>query len=204
MKFMIYILASILISANLYSQEIGISPTKIWTDNYEIENPIGFSVYYFQSIGKLGVKLEYVTAKNERNYYGVLNGGFLVGPEDFVRESVVSKSSYSSIEISAIYPKLFELLQNHLNIGAGISFDKFTRDKTGLSYGKTYNDKENKFGLFYMVSISRHNILGLPVRLEILFKSKALLEGNFATDIEQPFTGAISMQELQFNVGYVF
>ncbi len=189
---------------NGYSQEIGIAPTKIWTDNREIENPIGFSIYFFQPIGKLGVKIEYVAAKNSRSYYGFLNGGFLLRQEDYIQDSISSNSTFRAIEFSLHLPKLLEFFQNYLDIGAGITFDKFTRDKLGLNTGKKFETNENKFGIFYCVSISRENIFELPIKLEVLFKHKALTSGSFATDIEQPFVEAIDVKELQLNFAYVF
>jgi hypothetical protein len=204
MKIIIYFFIASIFVINSNAQEIGISPTKIWTDNKEIENPLGFSIYFFQPIGKFGVKFEYVSAKNSRSYYGFLNGGFLLRPEDYIQDSISSNSTFRAIEFSLHLPKLLELFQNNLNIGAGITFDKFTREKVGLNSGKKFETNENKFGIFYSVSISRQNIFELPIKLEILFKHKALASGSFATDTEQPFVDAMDVKELQFNFAYVF
>ena len=204
MKLLKYFSISFAIVANIYSQEIGIAPTKIWTDNKEIQNPIGFSIYFFQPVGKFGVKFEYVYAKNSRSYYGFLNGGFLLRPEDYIQDSISSNSTFRAIEFSLHLPKLFEIYQNYLNIGAGITFDKLNREKVGLISGKKFNTDENKFGIFYSVSISRQNIFELPIKLEILFKHKALASGSYATDTEQPFVEAMDVKELQFNFAYVF
>lgn len=204
MKKLIFVIVYFFFVIDNYSQEIGISPTKLWTNNYEIENPVGFSIFFFQPIGRLGLKIEYVSAKNERSYYGFLNGGFLLRPEDYIQDYISSKSFFRAYEFSLQIPKLFGVSQNYLNIGGGISFDKLTRDKIGLSSGKKYRSYENKFGVFYSVSLSRQDIFGLPIKLEILFKHKGLMEGNYATDTEQPFVSAIEVKELQFNFAYVF
>lgn len=199
-----YLFAALLFFVNSNAQEIGIAPVKIWTDNKEINNPYGFSAYIFQSIDWFGVKIEYVTAKNTRNYYGLLNGGFLTAPEDFLQDSILSKSTFRAIELSVYLTNLFAVFENHLNFGAGISFDKFTRDKAGLTSGKRFEINENKFGIFYAISVSRNNIFNLPLKLELLFKHKGLMSGNYATDTEQPFTGAIEIMELQLNFAYLF
>lgn len=204
MKKLLFVIITFAYVSFICAQEIGVSPTKLWTNNYEIENPFGFSMYYFQPIGGLGIKLEYVSAKNERSYYGFLNGGFLLRPEDYIQDSISSKSSFRAIEFSLQIPKIFGAFQNYLNIGVGITFDKFTRDKYGLSSGKKFSNSENKFGVFYLVSISRQDIFGLPIKFEILFKHKGLMEGNYATDSEQPFVSAIEVKELQFNIAYLF
>ncbi|PKL87887.1 MAG: hypothetical protein CVV23_13070 [Ignavibacteriae bacterium HGW-Ignavibacteriae-2] len=189
---------------NTNAQEIGIAPVKIWTDNKEIKNPYGLGVYIFQSIGRFGIKAEYVAAKNSRTYYGLLNGGFLIAPEDFLQDSISSKSTFRAIELSVYLTKLLEIFENHLNIGAGISFDKFTRVKTGLTSRKRFETYENKFGIFYAISVSRHNIFNSPLKLELLFKHKGLMSGNYATDTEQPFTGTIGIKELQLNFAFMF
>ena len=199
-----YVFILLVLVGSIKAQEIGVAPTKLWTNNYEIENPIGLSIYYLQPIGKLALKLEYVSAKNERNYFGLLNGGFLIRPEDYIQDNITSKSTFRAIEISCQIPKLYGILQNYISIGAGISFDKFTRNKAGLSSGKDYSSSENKYGLFYLVSLSRQNIFGLSIKLEILFKHKGLMVGNYATDTEQPFVSSMDVKELQFNVAYVF
>ncbi len=204
MKTIICSFVILLFTVSTCAQEIGAAPTKIWTDNNEIEDRMGFSIYFFQPIGRFGVKLEYTYAENTRNYYGFLNGGFLIAPEEYIQDSISSRSTFRAIELSLHLPKLFELFQNYLNIGAGVTFDKFTLDKSGINTGSTFGTYENKFGIFYSVSISRENILSLPIKLELLYKQKALAEGSFATDTEQPFTGAIDVKELQFNVAYVF
>ncbi|MDF1612443.1 hypothetical protein [Stygiobacter electus] len=153
-----YFFVALAFFVNSNAQEIGIAPTKIWTDNKEIENPYGLSVYFFQPIGKFGVKFEYVSAKNSRSYYGLLNGGFLIAPEDFVQDSISIKSTFRAIELSAHLQKLFEVFHNYINIGVGITFDKLTREKVGLSSNKRFETYENKFGIFYAISISHQNI----------------------------------------------
>ena len=193
---------------NSNAQEIGIAPTKIWTNNIEIQNPIGFSIYFFQPIGRLGVKFEYVYAKNSRNYYGYFNGGSLLHTENYIQDSISNNSTFRAIELSLHLPKLIGIFQNYINIGAGITFDKFTREKVGLNSGKMFNNN-NKIGLFYSVSISREKILELPIKLEILFKHKALAGEMIVTNAgqsssEQPFVEAMYVKELQFNLAYMF
>jgi len=188
-----------------YSQEIGIAPIKIWTNNIEIGNPAGFGVYFFQPIGRLGIKLEYVLSTgNSRSYYGILNGGFLLSPEEYIYDSVSIKSKFHAFELSLHLPKLFELFKNNFNIGAGVTFDYFSQEKKGLNNGQKLSTDENKPGFFYSFSISRENFFNLPFKLELLFKHKALRSGSFATDTEQPFTDAIDVKELQLNLGYIF
>lgn len=198
---LVFILISII---SIHSQIIGIAPTKIWTDNSEIQNPFGYSLMYIQKMGRLELKLETVSGETSRRYYGILNSGFLLNPEDYVMEEISTKSTYKSIAFSFVYSEIFSVLDNQFNAGLGISFDRFSRDKTGLNSNQTFGTDESKFGIFYSISLSHQNVFSLPIRLEILFKHKALWEGNYATDIEQPFTGAMDVKELQFIIAYMF
>jgi hypothetical protein len=204
MRTIICLFVVILLGLNIFAQEIGLSPTKIWTDNYEIENPFGYSVHFFQPIGKYGVMLEVVTARNSRSFYGTMNTGLLVGPDVSKEEQISTSSTFRAIEFSILMRNLIEVLHNQINIGTGASFDRFTRDKSGLTTGKSYSTIENKFGLFYLISLSRQFNMGVPIKLEILFKQKVLMGGTYATDLEQPFTGAMEVKELQFNFTYIF
>ena len=204
MKIIAYIFIFFLSGINIYSQEIGISFAKVWTDNDEIQNPVGFSVYAFQPVWYFGVKLEYLSANNERNYYGLLNGGFLINPKDFIQDSIFSKSNIQSIEVSLVLPRIFEVFNNYLNVGAGISLDKFSRDKFGINSGKKYSAYDSKIGIFYSISLSHENIFGLPVKIEVLFKHKGLMSGYYVTDVEKPFADLMDIKELQLNLGYKF
>lgn len=199
-----YILLLILISTSVYSQEVGLGPAKIWTNNYEIQNPMGYGIFLYQHIGRVALRLEYVSADNERKYFGVLNGGFIAHQEDIIQESIFSSSSFRAVEISLQIPRIYSLIKNDFNAGIGITFDKFNREKTGMTSLKRYETTENKFGFFYSVSLSRNNILGLPIKIELLFKQKWLMRGSYATDIEQPFAAAIDIKELQLNFAYLF
>lgn len=189
---------------NIFSQEIGIAPIKIFTENSEIKNPFGFGVYVEQPIWKINIKLEYDYAKSERNYFGLLNGGFLIAPQDFIQDSINSNSSFRSFELSFSVPRLFEVFSNYFNIGGGISLDNFSRDEIGLTTGRKITSADSKFGIFYSISLSRLRILKLPIKLEILYKQKILASGRYATDAVNPFADINSMQVIQINLGYIF
>ena len=191
-------------SINLYSQEIGISSAKVWTDNYEIENPIGFSAYYFQPIGRFGLKLEYFSASNERNYYGFLVSGFWA-PEYYSKESVLSKSTYRAIELSFQIQNIVEVFQSNVNIGLGITSDKFGCSRNGKDSRREVSvGEENKLGIFYSVSISKNDCFGLPIKLEILYKHKGMKNVKYVTDSEQLFVSLNDVKRLQLNIAYVF
>lgn len=191
----------ILLLSAIPAQEIGIAPTKIWTDNREIQNPFGYSVYYFQKIWKIGLKAEYVAAKNERKYYGLVISGFLQNPDEVRYENVSSSSDFRAIEFSVIVPDLIQFEGFNFNFGGGLSFDKFKGERYGLESGKEATlFEKNKTGVFYSASISRSRLFELPVKIEFLFKGKSLSGRNFTTDIEDPFAGAIGVYELQFNL----
>lgn len=204
MKTIKYLFMILVFVVGINAQEIGIAPAKLWTNNTEIGNPYGVGFYFLQRIGKIALKLEYTTAKNERNYYGLIYGGFLIREEDFIRDNISSKSSLSSTELSIQIPQMVEIYQNYLGMGIGISSDKFTQKKAGLNTGKEFNISENKYGVSVFVSLARERLFGLPLKFTILFKQKNLIGTHYTTDSDQPFEGDISIKELKFNLGYVF
>ena len=188
-----------------YPQEVGIAPVKLWSNNYELQNPYGFGIYYYQKIWKTGVKLEYITAKNNREYFGYLFSGFFVNPEKIYKENVKSITNYRAIEISVAVPKIFEFKQFSLNLFLGFTFDRFDGERTGLSSGKHISlFYENKTGYILGLSIAKEGLFGLPLKTELLFKQKNLNEHISITDAEQPFGGALDIKELQLNISYIF
>lgn len=194
-----------LYGVTVYSQEIGIATSKIWTNNYEMENPTGYCVYYSQPIGKITLKLGYISANNKRNYYGFLVNGFLIGPDYYSKESVTSKSTYSSLELSINTKNLVEIFGTSFNVGIGISSDKFGCSRRGSDSKREIDvDEENKLSIFYCISISKKDIFGLPVKLEILMSHKGLKNGNYVVDSEQPFVSLNDIKRLQLNLAYVF
>ena len=117
------------------AQTIGVSPVKIWTHNYEMQNPMGFGVSVSKAIGIVTIKGEYVFAKNERTYNGYLAGGFMTLPPP-PTENVKSRSSFSAYEFSFSIAVLGRRSDFNLDIGFGYSFDSFTTDRTGLTSGQ--------------------------------------------------------------------
>lgn len=205
MKKFIILFIVFTLTINIKSQEIGLSPTKVWTDNSEIQNPLGFSIYYFQPIWKLGLKIEFLTATNERNYYGYLSSGFIANPEEIIIDDVKSKSRIQSLEFSLSVPKIIYVEENYFTLTLGMTRDNFSGERVGLNSGKRVAlMKEDKFGFFYGISISREKIFQLPIKIELLFKHKGLISGMYVTDTTQPFKGEMDIKELQLNISYVF
>ncbi|MBI5470910.1 MAG: hypothetical protein HY961_01050 [Ignavibacteriae bacterium] len=195
----------LIFAGRVNAQEIGIAPTKIWTDNKEIGNPIGFSVHLFQPIWKIGLKLEYSFARNERSYYGILVSGFMMYPSQYSPEPILSQSSFWSVELSLIIPRIVAYQEFAMNVGGGGSVNRFKGERLGtLSKRKVSLFREDKFGVFYAISVSREKVFGVPLKLEVLFKHKNLMGSVYATDIEQSFEGSMDMKEIQFNISYVF
>ena len=204
MKRNMYILILLILAVNLSAQEVGVSAAKLWSDNYEIQNPTGFSLYLYQQIWKIGIKTEFTLASNERHYYGLLSPGF---PNEYFPESVISHSNYRSIEFALIVPKLINYKSFNFNIGTGIAIGKFSGERQGVnSERKVKLYSENKFGLFYVLSISKERILKSPIKIELLYKHKNLIGTVYVADapagFEQQFQGDINMRGLQINISY--
>ena len=205
LKFVILCLSFILIT-NLNAQQVSISPTKIWTNNYEINNPVGISVSIFQPIWKLGLKAEFLYASNERNYFGYPIRGYFAEPPEFGPEDVQSTSYLHSYEFSLWIPSIISFSNTvSVNIGLGFSIDRFSAERKGLSSGEVANiTSDSKFGYLYSVAIEHKEIFSLPINLSLAFKHKFLSSNQFLTDTEQPFVDAVELKELMFTIGYQF
>ncbi|MGD8306964.1 MAG: hypothetical protein PVF17_09935 [Ignavibacteria bacterium] len=204
-KFVILCL-SILLITNLNAQQVSISPTKVWSNNYELNNPVGISISIYQPIWKLGLKAEFLYASNEREYFGYPVYGYFADSPEFGPENVRSNSVLQSYEFSVWIPSIVNISDlAALNVGVGLSVDRFSAEREGLSSGELVNiTSDSKFGFLYAISIETGNFFSLPIKLGIAYKHKSLMSSTYVTDTEQPFVDAVDLKELQFSVGYQF
>lgn len=186
------------------AQEIGVFPAKIWTNNYEMQNPFGFGIFLGKDIWKMELRFEYIYARHKRTYDGYLTQGFLVVPSPFIFERVNSTATFNAYELSLSVPELVHLEGFDLGLGLGLTFDRYTATRKGATSGETVDfDDAKKRGIFLAGSISRNNIIWPRVKLEFSYKIKGLSNLNSATDVELPFEGIENVQELQLSVIYV-
>ena len=150
MKTSLILFFSIFLAANISAQEIGISPVIIWTHNYEIQNPLGVGGSLSKDIWKMKLKVEYIFAKNERSYDGYMTYGFLMAPSPNSLEHINSTSSFTAYEFSINIPQAV-YAEYCLTFGLGLTFDRFTATRKGLTSGKmvTFED-ETKSGPFLL------------------------------------------------------
>ncbi|MFH1196333.1 MAG: hypothetical protein V1720_11530 [bacterium] len=205
MKNVKYFIIVLLISFQLNAQEIGLSGVKTWTNNYEFQNPIGFNINIYQKIWKIGLKLDYTYAVNEREYYGLILYGFFGYDHIPVWENVKSHSFYNAVDLSLIIPDILEVEENFLNAGFGYEWNTFAGYRTGSTSNKRVNlFDESKPGFFYTLSISRYDIFNLSLKAELIWKQKFLTTDICVEDLEQPFEDLEDIIELQLNIAYVF
>jgi hypothetical protein len=200
MKTRLIIVLLILILTNAKAQVLGISPVKIWTNNYEIENPIGIGVSVAKTIWFITLKGEYIFARSNRTYSGYMSSGFLVVPMPPI-ENISSTSSYSAYEFSLSFAFLSRKSNVDMNIGFGYSFDSYVADRVGSTTGKKANFESGiKNGPF--VSFSGDYYIVNAVRIGLCYKIKGLSLGSMATDIELPFANIKTVRELQLSLFY--
>jgi hypothetical protein len=190
----------IMILAHAKAQVVGVSPVKIWTNNYEIQNPVGIGVSLSKTIGFITWKGEYIYARNERTYSGYLSGGLLVPPLPPI-ENINSTSSFSAYEFSLSLELLSRKSSMDINIGIGFSFDSYSADRVGSTTGiKTSFKSGIKSGPF--ISFSNDYHIGNAVSIGLCYKIKGFLQREMATDIELPFANIKTVCELQLNISY--
>lgn len=191
-------------SVETKAQEIGIAPVKIFTDSYEMGNPVGIGFYYMQPIGHFGLRFEYVYAGRTRNYTGQLSCGFMVYPPEYEDENIKSEPSYSSAAIGLYLNKFVSLAGIDLNVGAGVSFDKFECKRTATVTGRQLTiTSDKKHGYYFAVSLSGDNIFKLPLKAELQFRLKDVEGTVDATDIEQPFVDIEAVKEISLGIAYM-
>lgn len=202
-KLLLFFVLSVFVQSG-YALELGLHSAKFWTTNYEIRNPFGYGFYIYQEIGKVGAKVEYSISGSERNFSGLMYGGFMLYPEDQIIQPIKSKSEYTSLDLSLVFPKIFSYEMTILNIGIGLSYNKFNVERIGETTQKKFIDNDNKLGFFYALSVSQQNIFNTPVNISIQFKHKLLSSGNYTLDVETPFSNLKDIKELQLSIGYMF
>jgi hypothetical protein len=80
-------------------QEFGVHASKIFTNNYELENSFGAGIITSIQFKNIKFTLNYSYYQNEREFYGNITCGFII-PESFRKETVISLSNAHSLDIS--------------------------------------------------------------------------------------------------------
>ena len=199
-----FIIILFVFSISLNAQEIDISAAKVWTGNYELQDPFGIGISLFQKVSKFGFKFEYLCARNQREFYGRVIYGFLE-PGQYMDENVRSTSYCKTYDLSIVFPSILKINKFAVGAGAGFCVADFCGKREGqISHVRANLFDEAKIGVFYSILISRHFSSRLPVKLELSFKSRGLLTTLAVTDIEQPFFDVDNIKELKLNIVYVF
>lgn len=202
MKYISIIIASIFLSSLSFSQEVGMSYSKLWSGHYEIENPNGFGIFISKSISRVGLKLEYTNHRNEREYYGYIISGFMQHPTEKQEELVKSYSQIHSIDLSVNYP-LLKIKNINFGIGAGIGQNIMSGKREGTQTGKTSNLFDStKLGMFLEATITLEKMKHIPISFYIAGKFKNIIASQAPTDIESPFSNEINSSSLQFGLSY--
>lgn len=195
----------ILFPAQYKAQELGVIADKIWTDNYEMGNPVGIGFYYMQPIGRFGIRVEYIYAGHSRHYTGQLSYGFMLYPPEYADENIKSEASYSSAAVGLYINKFVTLAGIDFNFGAGISIDKFECKRTATVTGRQSTiSPDKKYGYYFAASFSKEYIFKIPLKVELQYRLKAIESSVYTTDIEQPFIGINGVKEVSVAVAYLF
>jgi hypothetical protein len=203
MKQIKIIFTIIILTSSISAQHLGISFSKLWTDNYELENPNGFSINIAQPLFKyFEVQFEFSEFENRREYFGFLIGGFFATPPP--KENIISISTLQVYEISAKYYFLnLELLR--AAVGLGISLNKLDGSRLAEESGRrTSLFDESNFGIAGIFYMESRAIKILPVTLYTSIQKKQIAPGSQATDIETPFSETIDTYLLQIGAKFKF
>lgn len=184
------------------SQEIGIIGSKYWTNNSELQNPLGFGIYLSKDFSTLfSIKLNYEYLANERIYEGVTGTGIL--GENAVQEKIKSSSRANLWKLSfAIVPLDLELLRFYT--GLALSSGSFSADKHGQQTGKKVSSLDGqKFGAGFFFNIKTPPFKIIPIVITVNVSRDYFGTSSMATDIETPFSQKMTTTNLQICLGYV-
>lgn len=201
----LFILLIIFILPNLiFSQKVGISISKLNTNNYEIENPFGLSINLSQKLIKDNfIKLEYIYNKNTRNYEGFLEPEIFTNPPQLrLSEQIESKSYIHNLEVS-IYHSLINIRENKFGIGFGLNTSIFDGIRKVIYSDNKQNLKRiEKFGYLVYLYSDFGKLQNIPICFNIVAKYKYLFDSGIITDIENTFNKDMKIIELQIGLTY--
>jgi hypothetical protein len=194
----------LLLFSSISAQHIGISFSKTWTDNYELENPNGFSINISRPVfGRFDLQFEYSKFENRREFFGHIISGFPTLPLP-PKEIVQSESTLQVYEFSLKY---FVLKLDNLNLafGIGFSLNKMDGRRLGTESGSTASlFDENSFGISGIFYAESWVIRFLPITMYLALQKKQIAGGQEATDVESPFSNSLDTSVLQVGVKFKF
>lgn len=206
MKFYCTILLAIFVFPTLtFSQELGLSFSKLWTNNYELENPEGFGIYILQPVifSNLRLQVEYTYFQNKREYFGYLVGGFLPYPVP-EKERIISNSYLHSIELS-IRPTFLKSKYINGSLGLGISHNIMGGKREALTTKRKADlYGGSKFGVALAFYLETEKIHSFPLNVFLSGKFKYIRSSIQPTDIEAPFSLEITSYIIQIGVFHKF
>lgn len=197
----------LLLFNSISAQHLGISFSKLWTDNYELENQNGFSINISQTFVKyFEVQFEYSKFENRREFFGHLIAGFLPVPPspEVAREIVQSEARLQVYDISIKY---YILKLDNLSAAFGIGFSLNMMDgrRFGTETGRTATlFDEDSFGVSGILYLESRAIKILPATLYLTIQKKQISSGVQPTDIESPFSNSLDTWVLQTGIKFKF
>lgn len=192
--------------ALLSAQEIGLSASKLFTENYELQSPPGYALHIALHLSRrFQIRIEYNYHRNKREYLGRLITGFIsVPPEQNPVQVIQSISKIRSYEFSGLI-RAGQTSGLTIYIGPGLLNTRLDGKRTGDSTQETISLLgEEKWGLTFSILIESRPIASTPFFVHGNVKLKHLLGGSLATDVEQPFAGSIDFLQFQVGLGVRF
>jgi hypothetical protein len=184
-------------------QEIGIVASQTWTDNAELQNPVGFGVYLATNPSKpICFRITYEYLSNRRVYEGFMVGGQL--PTNAVFEQIQSSSHANLWKLNLLAVPL-QYRSTSFAIGAVMSTNFYSGNKKGALTGKSFDSiNGQKFGIGYVFQIHIFPLESLPIAIGISASREFLGYSNMATDTDAPFAASMSTTNIQLAAGYSF
>ena len=161
-KIFVFILLLFLQFSSLYaSREIGIAGIQAWTDQKRLESPIGFGVFYYESLSdKIRLRFEY-DKLIEANFYCGTWIKYAPPTEDaYFFDCFSGKIKIHAFELAAFYT-LKKAKPLRLELGIGLNHVIIRSDITGRDTGfKIPYFSNSKFGISYIINFRSVPVYG--------------------------------------------
>lgn len=174
----ILIVSIIAISFPKAEIDIGYARQSGWSDNFFLENPVGWTAYLSKSLSqKMSVRFSFSRLDNGITFIGTMAGGLIQPDGEFTRELIRSDLSVKLYEIS-LYHALVEGSKMRLDLGGAVGVADFVLRSKGLTTHIDRGRNQDAVSVSYAVEVTVKRFILNPVALRIGYQHRNMSTYN--------------------------
>jgi hypothetical protein len=183
-----FLVLAVILAGQTYSQKIGASYVKFYTDNYELQYPQGFGLKASYPLSsKVDIAVEYLNVKNTREYIGYLVSGFMIYPPIVYPHHIKSSSSAESFEFTLLY-RLFRYHFADMSVGGGLTTTKYKAKREDQETNESYTFEESRIGYTAGLTIATNPQLLKNISFNVSGRIRLSPSSQEVLDAEMPFS----------------